>query len=247
MTIRPIPNAAAASTLPASAGGGVTSHGHPHLLWRVVVIDPQPVARAGVSSWLDRVDGFGVVAQAADPAVGLEAVRARRPDLVVTELHFTDGGGLDLIRRLRGALPTVKVAVFTRQPSPALADGCRRLGVGGLFDKRRPPEVLLRGLRGVARGRRVYAVGVGDASRQRWAGEPGPAGEVAPDLGRLSRAEKAVFKLLGQGHTVRQIAAILKRSPKTVETHRCHLRHKLGCGSSADLMHRAIRWHELSN
>jgi DNA-binding CsgD family transcriptional regulator len=58
----------------------------------------------------------------------------------------------------------------------------------------------------------------------------------------LSDREMEVFRLIGDGFTTRQIAAALKLSAKTVDSHRENLKLKLQVGSAAELVHRAVQW-----
>jgi DNA-binding NarL/FixJ family response regulator len=61
-------------------------------------------------------------------------------------------------------------------------------------------------------------------------------------LGALSNRELQVFRLIGQGRTTRDIAEHLHLSIKTVESHREHIKRKLGLESAAELAHRAAHW-----
>mgnify|MGYP000606224127 CR=1 FL=1 len=68
--------------------------------------------------------------------------------------------------------------------------------------------------------------------------------EVLGEVELLSDRELEVFSLLGQGMTTRRIAEVLRLSPKTVGTHREHIKHKLAIESAAELAQRATRWVE---
>jgi DNA-binding CsgD family transcriptional regulator len=60
----------------------------------------------------------------------------------------------------------------------------------------------------------------------------------------LSDRELEVFRLIGQGKTMKQIADELHLSPKTIEVHRSHIREKLSVTSAAELVAYAARWTE---
>ena len=66
----------------------------------------------------------------------------------------------------------------------------------------------------------------------------------APDLARLTDRELQVFQLLGSAFSTREIAERLKISPKTVESHREHLKEKLRLRDGAALLSTARRWVE---
>ena len=74
----------------------------------------------------------------------------------------------------------------------------------------------------------------------------GRAREPASPLALLSDRELQVFRLLGEGRSVRQIAKLLNLSPKTIESHRDHVKHKLKLETAAELAHQAILWVETS-
>lgn len=204
----------------------------------VAVIDSQPVVRAGVCGWLQQQDGVGVVLRAAGPAAALARLGGGRPQLVITEVRFPEGGGGEWIRSLRAEVPGAWVVVFTLRPSRALADVCRRLGAHAVVDKRRSFEGLLQALRRLGAGRRGGAAGGGTAIP---GSGPAAVKQVPTDV---TPRERQVLRLLGQGQTVAQIAAGLECSTKTVEAHRDSLRRKLDCGSGVELTHWAIQWLE---
>ena len=72
----------------------------------------------------------------------------------------------------------------------------------------------------------------------------GRKGQEASSLAVLSHRELQVFRLIGHGRRTREIAEILHLSTKTIETHREHLKQKLGVGGAAELLRRATRWVE---
>jgi DNA-binding NarL/FixJ family response regulator len=120
---------------------------------RVVILDPQPAVRAGLTALLRAEPGLVLVGAASSADEALEAVARTSPDLVLLEPLLGTGDGLQLIRRITGAEDGPRVVAYTEAGDPALEVALRVAGADGLVDKQAPPEELFEALRTVARGR----------------------------------------------------------------------------------------------
>jgi DNA-binding NarL/FixJ family response regulator len=180
-------------------------------------------------------------AEAAAPAEALDAAREHRPDLALIDLTL-DGGdsGLELIKQLRAAHPDLPLLTVSMHDEVLYAERALAAGAQGYVMKRVPDETLLDAVRHVLGG----GVYVSDAMRERLlehSQKEGPQGNEAP-LEQLSNRELEVFRFIGQGFAPRHVAERLHLSVKTVETHRRHLKQKLGLESSAELRRYAVAW-----
>jgi DNA-binding NarL/FixJ family response regulator len=120
---------------------------------RVVILDPQPAVRAGLTALLRHEPGLVPVGAAGSAAEALELVARTAPDLVLLEPLLGTGDGLHLIRRITAAEDAPRVVAYTEAGDPALEVALRVAGADGLVDKQAPPEELFEALRTVARGR----------------------------------------------------------------------------------------------
>jgi DNA-binding NarL/FixJ family response regulator len=114
---------------------------------RIVVIDPQPAVRAGLTMMLRTEPGLVPVGVAVAADDGLELVERQRPDVVLL-----DAGDLALARKLRALEHAPRVVLYASFEDPALNVTARVAGADGLVSKEAPAEVLYAALRAVGRG-----------------------------------------------------------------------------------------------
>jgi DNA-binding NarL/FixJ family response regulator len=119
---------------------------------RIVIVDPQPASRAGLTMLLRAEPGLVPVGTAIGAHDGADLVSRQRPDVVLVEHHLLDGDGLALTRRLRALDPAPRVVIYTADPDPSLALLARVAGASGLVDKAAEPAELFEAVRVVARG-----------------------------------------------------------------------------------------------
>lgn len=232
----PPPLAAGESTGAASSPDPTSAADRPA---RVLVVDDHPFFRAGALAWLRRQRGLVPCGQAGSAPDARRAVVTLDPDVVLLDLRLAAVDGLDLLRELLELRPRLRIVVLSRLDEDAYAHRALRAGARGYVMKSEATEVLLAAIRTVLRGgihlsRRA-------AARLTQNLFPDPA-ESNTDLARLSDRELQVFRLLGTGSGVAEIAATLKISPRTVETHRERLKAKLGAPNASALLRLATGW-----
>ena len=110
--------------------------------------------------------------------------------------------------------------------------------------KQEPPETVLKAIREVLEGRLYLSNGIKSHLLQEMMEKAGGKRTARTGLQKLSDRELEVYERFGAGQTTREIADALGISVKTVETHRDHIRRKLGMRNSAELMRHAVRWAE---
>jgi DNA-binding NarL/FixJ family response regulator len=230
------PPAAGAPAAGAAAGAATTGDAPV----RVVVSDDHPVVRQGLRSYLE-AQGFEVVAEAADGAEAVEAVRRTRPDVLLTDLVMAGVDGIEAITRLRAGGPPVGILVLTSFSGAEQVIPAIRAGADGYLLKDAGPEALARAIRAVHRGEPLLGPEAAAVVMARVAGAPPTEGNAAegtpadraaergaastapppghPDLDRLTAREREVLAGLGRGLTNRELAAELFVSEKTVKTH----------------------------
>jgi DNA-binding NarL/FixJ family response regulator len=119
---------------------------------RIVIVDPQPAARAGLAMLLRSEPGLIPVGTATGAHDGADLVARQRPEVVLVEHHLPDGDGPALVRRLRAQEDPPHVIVYTADPDPGLPLLARVAGAAGLVDKASEPAELFEAIRVVARG-----------------------------------------------------------------------------------------------
>jgi DNA-binding NarL/FixJ family response regulator len=196
---------------------------------RLVIVEDHPIFREGLVQCLGAEPDFDVVGAWADGAVPADEVVACRPDLAVVDVELPVASGIDLTRRLRRALPDLRVVMLTAHADTDLVAAAVQAGAAAYVLKHTPPAELLATLRRVVGGEVV----LGPELAARFLREfETPEHALArrpatPALPPLSPREAEVLKLLATGETNRQIARRLFVSEETVKSHVAAVLRKL--------------------
>jgi DNA-binding NarL/FixJ family response regulator len=197
---------------------------------RVLVVDDQPLIRAGFHKMVEARHDLEVVGEAADGAEALAQARRLGPDVVLMDVRMPAMDGLEATRQLAGpgvANPT-KVLILTTFDLDEYVYEALRAGASGFLLKDAPPEELAAAIRVVAAGEALLAPSVTRRLIQRFADQPPPRKVDAGVLERLTERETEVLRLLARGLSNAQIATELVVSETTVKSHVAHLLMKLG-------------------
>ena len=203
---------------------------------RIVIADDHAIVRAGLRALLGSQSDFTVVAEAADGRAAALAVDRERPDVLLLDLSMPGEGGIEALTRLRAAGSSTRVVVLTMHAAPEYVRPALRAGASGYVVKGAGLDDLVEAVRTVAAG----GTFLGPEARRVVEGDFGLADPI-DDLDRLTPREREVLRLVAEGHTNREIAALLGVSPKTVDTHRTNVMHKLDLHDAPGLTRFALR------
>jgi len=202
----------------------------------VLIADDHPILRSAFRKLLTSA-GYHVVAEAAD---GEEATRMaihERPDVVLLDRIMPSGGGLEAARRIAAAAPEIRIIVISGHIGDEAIEEARAAGAVGFIAKTATWSQLAAILDAVVDGRSHRETDGTTIDRN--ATHLDPWGPITAD--RLTPREQEVLRLVTEGHTSVSVGAILRVSPRTVETHRQHIMAKLGIHSVAGLTRFALR------
>ncbi|MEV7596888.1 response regulator transcription factor [Kitasatospora sp. NPDC089797] len=196
---------------------------------RVLLVDDQPLVRAGLRAILETCQEFTVAAEACDGAEAITAVRAHRPDVVLMDLRMPRMDGVQATTALLRAADPPRVLALTSFNTVDLVLGALRAGASGFLLKDSGAEELLAAVRSVAAGSaamspRAMAHLVDEAGRLAGAGRSSRARIDA----RLAPGEVEVLRLLGDGLTNQQIAHARQLSVASVKTYVSRILNALG-------------------
>lgn len=206
---------------------------------RIFLVDDHPIVRKGLAQLIDSEPDLSVIGQGEDAYQSLRAIRETNPHLVLVDVSLKDSDGIELVKELKAQVPELAVLVVSMHDESLYAERALRAGAGGYVMKQEPPEVLLSAIRAVLGGQVYVSNKMGATLLQRMVGAKKSAGALPMD--RLTDRELEIFRMIGAGHSVKEIADKLFLSAKTVEAHREHIKQKLNIRSSAELLRFAIR------
>jgi DNA-binding NarL/FixJ family response regulator len=205
----------------------------------IFLVDDHPIVRKGLAQLIDSEPDLIVIGQGEDAYGALRAIREVSPNLVLVDVSLKDSDGIELLKELKAQSPELPVLVVSMHDESLYAERALRAGAGGYVMKQEPPEVLLSAIRAVLRGEVFVSSKMGATLLQRMVGAKKSSGALPMD--RLTDRELEVFRMIGAGHSVKEIADKLFLSVKTIEAHREHIKQKLSIKSSAELLRFAIR------
>jgi len=201
---------------------------------RVVLADPQAVLAEALACLLE--PDFEVIGVATDGTELVKQAEQLAPALVVTDVSLPGLSGLAAAGRLLRVQPATRVVFLTACDEPYVAAQAFRLGAAGYVLRSASGRELVRALKAVLRGERWLspALAGGDpAALQAQALVRGP-------LGRLSPRKREVVQLLAEGHSMKETAAALGITPRTVAYHKYQAMEALDVRSSAQLVRFAV-------
>ena len=210
---------------------------------KIVVVDGHPIVRDGLTRLLNDQPDLRVCAEVDDAMEAQHAVATLRADAVIMDLVLGQSNGLDIIRQIRTAHRDLAILVFSMHDEAVFAPRAIRCGASGYVTKLESTDVLLEALRQVLAGRMWVSQAVSERLLRSLASRSGaPARSTESPMEVLTDRELEVFGLFGSGLGTKEIAVRLGLSAKTVETHRAHLKEKLGFERASELLVAAARW-----
>ncbi|HEU5421038.1 MAG TPA: response regulator transcription factor [Streptosporangiaceae bacterium] len=206
---------------------------------RVLLADDHALVRRGVRLILDGEPGLTVVAEASDGAEAIELARASRPDLAILDIAMPRMTGLQAARELSRLQPGLRLLILTMYDNEQYFFEALKAGASGYVLKSVADRDLVEACRAAMRGEPFLYPGAVSALIRNYL-DRARDGQELPERAITDREEE-ILKLVAEGHSSKEIAAILVISAKTVERHRANLLSKLGLRDRLELTRYAIR------
>jgi DNA-binding NarL/FixJ family response regulator len=204
----------------------------------VLIADDHAIVKEGIVSLLKEHD-FDVVGAVGDGQELLDTARRLRPDLIVTDMSMPGPSGLDVLDRLKAERVDSKIIVLTMHRDAQLATRAMRAGASGFLLKHSAGEELLTAIGQALEGRVYLTPALTKEVIERMS--------VTTDASepQLTPRQQDVLRLIVEGRRMKEIAATLQLSVRTVETHKYQMMQTLGVDSTAELVRYAIE-HRLT-
>lgn len=199
----------------------------------VLIADDHTILTDGLVKLL--AGRFDVVATVADGAALVAAGERLRPDVIVTDVSMPVISGLDALERLRKRGVVSKFVILTMHADAAVAARAIRGGASAFLLKQSAGDELMGAIDEVLNGRTYLTPAITRDVLAAFERSSDEAGEV-----RLTPRQRDVLRLIVDGRRMKEIAAILNLSTRTVETHKYEMMRSLGVQSTAELVRLAI-------
>jgi DNA-binding NarL/FixJ family response regulator len=207
---------------------------------RLLIVDDHPVFRHGISRLLERFEGVTVCGEAENAQTALEAMRQLEPDIAMLDLTLPGTNGIELIKLMLAERPRLLILVVSMHEESLYALRSLRAGARGYVMKHQALDNLAEALKKVIEGN-IY-VSPEFSEKLVFKAIQGSDSDLASPIDKLSDREVEVLQLFGHAKSTREVAEALHLSVKTIETHRAHIKEKLGFKEAEEMTKFAIEW-----
>jgi two-component system, NarL family, response regulator NreC len=201
---------------------------------RILLADDHMVVRQGLRVLLEQA-GMVVIGEASDGQEALRIAHEQHPDVAVLDIAMPHLNGLETAKRLREALPQIKIVLLTVHTEDPYILEALQSGAVGYVLKTQAAVDIVQAIRDVLQGGIYLSPRISPAVVQAYL----TRSHLPPDP--LTSREREILQLIAEGQMMKEIAWRLGLSIKTVESHRINLMRKLDIHETATLVRYAIR------
>lgn len=203
---------------------------------RVLIVDDHPVVRKGLLQILAEEPEIAVAEEAENASKMLDLVKEERWDIVVLDITLPDRSGLEALKDLKAIRPALPVLILSMHPEDQYAMRVLKAGAAGYMNKDSASEELVNAVRKVVGGGKY----VSPSMAEKLAAVIGSDYE-RPAHESLSDREFQVMCMIASGKRLKEMAAELCLSAKTVSTYRARVLEKMGMDNNAELTYYAVK------
>lgn len=207
---------------------------------RLLIVDDHPIFRHGIRQLISQLPEVTICGEAENAQCALDALRRIKPEVVLMDVSMPGMDGIEATKLMLAEQPRLIILIVSMHDESLYALRALRAGAKGYVMKHEAAESLLVAVRKVITGG-IY-VSPQFSEKLVFRAIQGSEGEIGSALDKLSDRELEVLQLFGRSKTTRQCAETLHLSVKTIETHRAHIKKKLGYGTADELVKFAVEW-----
>lgn len=180
---------------------------------------------------------YDIVGTVSDGRALLDIAPQLRPDAVIVDIGMPLMNGLEAGLRLKELMPSVKLIFLTMNEDPDLAMEAMRGGASGYLLKSSAAEELLRAIQMALKGKPYVTAQIGRGMQKTFIKNPRAKGRAKA----LTPRQREVVQLLAEGKSMKEVATVLKVTPRTVAFHKYRVMEELNLGTTAELIQFAIK------
>ena len=205
---------------------------------RILLADDHEVVRSGLRSILSAKPEWEICGETTNGRETVEETLKLKPDLVIMDIGMPEMNGLSATRRILRELPRTGVLILTMHESEHFVREILDAGARGFILKSDAGSELIAAVETLLEHKPFFTRKVSEIMLQGYLkGRRPKGGTDAP----LTAREQEVTQLLAEGKTNKDVAALLRISVKTAETHRSHIMAKLNLRNLGELVRYAVR------
>ena len=210
---------------------------------KVLIVEDHPLFSKGLFTLINSMPGYSVIGEAVSISRAIEIAENEKPELAIIDLNLGNENGMELISGLKSQYKDIIILVLSVHDERYYSERVLRLGARGYIMKDEAAEKIADAIRTVISGK-IY---LSDSERERYlevmTSENGRGSfDWTSSIRKLSDRELQIFTCIGKGFGTLEIASKFGLSPKTIDTHKEHIKLKLHCNSSQELRQMAIEW-----
>ena len=207
---------------------------------KVLLVDDHPILRTGLRRMIDQETDMQVCGEAEDGPKAFELCGTLTPDIAVIDISLKGSNGIELVKNLKARYPELPTLVLSMHDESLYAERALRAGSRGYIMKEEAIEQVLVAIRRALLGEIFLSEKMKSRMIQQMASGKGKV--VSSPIEQLTDRELEVFRLIGEGHSTRQIAGQLHLSVRTVEAYREYIKGKLNLKNATELVQHAFHW-----
>lgn len=180
---------------------------------------------------------YDIVGTVSDGRALLDIAPQLRPDVVIVDIGMPLMNGLEAGLRLKQLMPNMKLVFLTMNEDPDLAIEAMRAGASGYLLKSSAAEELLRAIQMALKGKPYVTAKIGRGMQKSFIKNPRAKGQAKA----LTPRQREVVQLLAEGKSMKEVASVLKVTPRTVAFHKYRVMEELNLATTAELIQFAIK------
>ncbi|MBN11665.1 MAG: DNA-binding response regulator [Opitutaceae bacterium] len=207
---------------------------------RIYIVDDHPLVRHGLCQIVANEADMEICGEAEDSPAAIRGVGEANPDAIIVDISLKGANGLELIKNLKAIHEDIPILVFSMHDETIYAQRALRAGAKAYVMKKESPSKVVDAIRKIIQGEIYVSPSVADQVLHQIVNGPGNVSTSPVD--RLTDRELEVVQLIGRGLSSREVAESLHLSVKTIESHRAHVKEKLGLRNATELVQFSVQW-----
>jgi DNA-binding NarL/FixJ family response regulator len=206
----------------------------------IVLADDHRIVREGLRALLERHEDLKVTGEAADGHEAVRLAQTLKPDVIIMDISMPVLNGIEATQQVLGVSPSTRVIILSMYSTSEHIFRAFKAGAQGYLLKESAGADVVNAVRAVREGKRYLTEKIADAILDDFIHQRSLAESESP-VSRLSARERHILQLVVEGKSSSEIGSQLFISPKTVETYRSRIMHKLSINDVPGLVKFALQ------